>query len=160
MASHKPLTSIVDCHACAAPQLEFLTQRLLIPQGLSLTLKDLALGRARKTSGQGLPFFVGALIMRNETAASLKAMRCVCLLLSPIVAGGLRLGTVCSRLMPGSDGCLCSFDSRCCFHYLLQRHMHTKCLLLRCCCSMYRARRAVIAGAGQCHSHPHCMCSQ
>jgi hypothetical protein len=41
-------------------QLDFAQQRLLIPQGLSLTLKDLALGRARKTSGQGIPFFVGA----------------------------------------------------------------------------------------------------
>lgn len=43
-----------------ALQLEFLTNRLLIPQGLSLTLKDLALGRARRTAGQGIPFFVGA----------------------------------------------------------------------------------------------------
>lgn len=40
-------------------ELDFAQQRLLIPQGLSLTLKDLALGRARKTSGQGIPFFVG-----------------------------------------------------------------------------------------------------
>lgn len=42
-------------------QLEFQMQRLLIPQGFSLTLKNLALGRARQTSGQGLPFFVGEL---------------------------------------------------------------------------------------------------
>lgn len=35
-------------------------QRALIPEGVSLSFKDIALGRARKTSGQGIPFFVGA----------------------------------------------------------------------------------------------------
>jgi len=48
------------CSRFIALQLEFLTNRVLIPQGLSLTLKDLALGRARRTAGQGIPFFVGA----------------------------------------------------------------------------------------------------
>lgn len=48
------------CVCLLVHQLDFAQQRLFIPEGLSLTLKDLALGRARKTSGQGIPFFVGA----------------------------------------------------------------------------------------------------
>jgi hypothetical protein len=37
-----------------------MVQRVLVPEGTSLLFKDIALGRARKTSGQGIPFFVGA----------------------------------------------------------------------------------------------------
>ncbi|KAF8066204.1 ycf42 [Scenedesmus sp. PABB004] len=39
--------------------LEFLEARLIIGEGVTLTLRDIALGRGRKGSGQGLPFFAG-----------------------------------------------------------------------------------------------------
>jgi hypothetical protein len=45
---------------CDLLQLEFAIQRVVIPQGITLTLKNLGLGRARRTSGQGIPFFAGA----------------------------------------------------------------------------------------------------
>lgn len=41
-------------------QLDFAVQRVLIPEGMRLTFKHLALGRARQTPGQGVPFVVGA----------------------------------------------------------------------------------------------------
>lgn len=39
---------------------EYLASRVVLAPNVTLTLQDIALGRARKTSGQGIPFFTGA----------------------------------------------------------------------------------------------------
>jgi hypothetical protein len=58
-----------SCCIVLCLQLEFLSNRLLIARGVTLTLENLALGRARKTSGQSIPFFAGSCVL------------CVCLCL-------------------------------------------------------------------------------
>jgi hypothetical protein len=40
--------------------LEFTEGRAVILPNVTVTVRDIALARARKTSGQGIPFFVGA----------------------------------------------------------------------------------------------------
>lgn len=64
MCIHSPMLSLMWLlswrRAFLLVQLDFAVQRVLIPEGLRLTFKDLALGRARQTPGQGVPFVVGA----------------------------------------------------------------------------------------------------
>ncbi|WIA34082.1 hypothetical protein OEZ86_012459 [Tetradesmus obliquus] len=54
----------------ASINLEFLEGRALIAKNVTVTVRDIALGRARRSSGQGIPFFAGegassVLLMEN-----------------------------------------------------------------------------------------------
>lgn len=68
----------------ASINLEFLEGRALIAKNVTVTVRDIALGRARRSSGQGIPFFAGGCAALQVWTSGVlvclfAAVLCVCL---------------------------------------------------------------------------------